>query len=737
MSMVSDGIPSHPLSERISSRARTSFVGRQKELAILRTAAESAEFRYVVIFIHGVGGVGKSRLLKSALDALSPAIRRYIIDCRNVEPTPEGFLLALGETIGSATPSLESAVADLAAAGQRIVIALDTYETFNLLDTWLQQTLVPALPDNVLTILVGRERPNPAWITTPGWEDLVYDLELRDLTDDETRTLLRARGFADSAIQRLSRFARGHPLALELAVAALRTQPDLDVVQGPPPKVLQRLTQAFLSGLSSDVMQVVEAAATVRRVTEPLLRALLGRADVRDSFTQLQDLPFIDTTNDGLLLHDVVREAVAKDLARRDPERYRSYRSQAWRFFTREAHVANARGLWQCTADMLYLIDNPAVREGFFPQGASAYRVEPAVIEDAQAIRQIACATEPKEAASWIEAWWKRAPGTFNAARSRGGNLEAFYILCDPFEVNRDLLRADPLTGAWRRHLSSNPVAPGERVLFLRRWLARTTGEAPSPVQAACWLDIKRTYMQLRPSLRRLYTAVTDLSTYAPIVVPLGFAPLSEANVDFDGITYHSAILDFGPSSVDGWLAHLVSAELGVSFSPDEADAHRGRRLFTVLFTDIVGSSERVVAVGDECWRELLGQHNRLARQEIARYGGREIASTGDGFFATFNLPADAIRCARAITAAASQLGLGIRAGLHTGECETLGDNLAGIAVHIGARVAGLAQPGEVLVSATVKDLVAGTNFQFQDRGDAVLKGIPGEWKLFAVKRGP
>jgi class 3 adenylate cyclase len=736
MFMVYDAMQSHTLSERILTRARTSFVGRRKELAILRSAVESAEFQHLVIFIHGVGGIGKSRLLQTALESLSPAIRRHIIDCRNVEPTSEGFLLALGETIGNPSPTLASVVANLGAGGQRTVLALDTYETFNLLDTWLRQTFVPALPDNVLTILVGRQEPNPAWITTPGWEDLVHDLELRDLTDDETRTLLRARGFADSHIQRLSRFARGHPLAIELAVAALRTQPDLEIDQGPPPKVLQRLTEAFLTGLAAEVMQVVESAATVRRVTEPLLRALLDRPDVRASFTQLQDLPFIDTTNDGLLLHDVVRETVAKDLARRDPERYRTYRSRAWRFFTREAHVANAQGLWQCTADMLYLIDNPAVREGFFPQGASTYRVEPAVNQDAKDIREIACATEPKQAASWIEAWWTRAAGAFSAARSRDGTLEAFYILFDPFDVDSDLLRADPLTSAWHRHLSAIPVAPGERVLFLRRWLARTTGEAPSPSQAACWLDIKRTYMQLRPSLRRLYTAVVDFPTYAPMVLPLGFTPLPEANVGFDGITYHSAVLDFGPSSVDGWLARLVGAELGVRHSPEDTDAHRGRRLSTVLFTDIVASSERVAAVGDECWRELLGQHNRIVRQEIMRHRGREIASTGDGFFATFNLPADAIRCACAISTAVTQLGLRIRAGLHTGECETLGDNLAGIAVHIGARVAGLAEPGEVLVSATVKDLVTGSNFQFHDRGNRVLKGIPGEWKLFMADRG-
>ena len=159
------------------------------------------------------------------------------------------------------------------------------------------------------------------------------------------------------------------------------------------------------------------------------------------------------------------------------------------------------------------------------------------------------------------------------------------------------------------------------------------------------------------------------------------------------------------------------------------------RVLSTVLFTDIVGSSERAATLGDRAWRELLGSHHTVVRRELARFRGREMDAAGDGFFASFDGPARAIRCACAIVESMPGLGLEVRAGLHTGECELMDDKVAGIAVHTGARVASHAQPGEVLVSSTVKDLVAGSGLAFEDRGAYDLKGIPGEWHLYAVER--
>ena len=160
------------------------------------------------------------------------------------------------------------------------------------------------------------------------------------------------------------------------------------------------------------------------------------------------------------------------------------------------------------------------------------------------------------------------------------------------------------------------------------------------------------------------------------------------------------------------------------------------RVLATILFTDIVGSTAKAVELGDARWRELLEDHHATVRRLLLRYRGTELDTAGDGFFAAFDGPARGIRCARAITESVRDLGIEVRAGLHTGECERMNAKVGGIAVHIGARVAAEAGPGEVVVSSTVKDLVAGSGIAFRDRGAAELKGVPGEWRLFAVESG-
>jgi class 3 adenylate cyclase len=156
--------------------------------------------------------------------------------------------------------------------------------------------------------------------------------------------------------------------------------------------------------------------------------------------------------------------------------------------------------------------------------------------------------------------------------------------------------------------------------------------------------------------------------------------------------------------------------------------------LTTVLFTDIVGSTERAAALGDLAWRDLLTRHHASVRRELARFRGQELDTAGDGFFATFDGPARAIRCAQAIVANVGELGLDLRAGLHTGECELHDGKLAGIAVSVGSRVAAEAGPGEVLVSSTVRDLVAGSEIQFEQARARALKGVPGEWRLYVVR---
>lgn len=216
---------------------------------------------------------------------------------------------------------------------------------------------------------------------------------------------------------------------------------------------------------------------------------------------------------------------------------------------------------------------------------------------------------------------------------------------------------------------------------------------------------------------------------------------------------YTTATHGVGPSSfvaerIRGSRTVALHTDHSSAFSQEAADAIleflRGEApravpdsvLATVLFTDLVGSTERAAALGDRTWRDVLTRHHADVRRELANFRGEEVDSAGDGFFCRFDGPARAIACARAIVDGAKELDLDVRAGIHTGECELVGDKIAGIAVVTGARISSLAAPGEVLVSSTVKDLVAGSGFSFDERGEHELKGVPGTWRLHAVISG-
>ena len=190
-------------------------------------------------------------------------------------------------------------------------------------------------------------------------------------------------------------------------------------------------------------------------------------------------------------------------------------------------------------------------------------------------------------------------------------------------------------------------------------------------------------------------------------------------------------------SGSDYWgifLSPEVIDELERFVAGETAPAVPDSVLATLLFTDIVGSTERAAELGDRAWRELLAKHHSLIRRELARFRGEEKDTAGDGFFATFDGPARAIRCAQAVVESVEGIGLSVRAGLHTGECELHDGKLAGIAVSVGARVAALAGAGEVLVTSTVRDLVSGSGIEFEQRGERELKGVPGTWNVFAAR---
>jgi class 3 adenylate cyclase len=261
-----------------------------------------------------------------------------------------------------------------------------------------------------------------------------------------------------------------------------------------------------------------------------------------------------------------------------------------------------------------------------------------------------------------------------------------------------------------------------------RSWFRRYTRSAQSgiPIQAIMMVMMS---WDIRDRLSAINVPVLVLNRAEHAILPVRNArALAEALPNARLVELPGRDTAIFSSDVDA-VADEIQTFLTGSRPPPRHD----RVLATVLFTDIVGSTERAAAIGDRDWRELLDRHHGLLRAALDRYAGREVHTAGDGFLATFDSPRRAIECAQAAGEAIRSIGLEIRAGVHTGEIELSAGDVQGIAVHIGARIAALAGAGEVFVSSTVKDLVAGSGLEFVDRGTHALKGIPGEWHVFAL----
>lgn len=546
----------------LEQRLSSSVVGRDPELAALGRLLE--DDGPLVALVQGIGGIGKTTLVRAfAEHARARGATVLLVDGAEVEPTGSGLLASLCQAAGTPEPSLEALAARLVELGEQVVLVVDSYERLRLIDAWVRRELVPALPGHTRVVVSGRELGLEAWRAGVGPTAPVFALALGGLDDTSARRLAARAGLSGTRLDRLVSLCRGHPLALRVATSSAARTTDVPDVDAAASSVMAALTATYLDELDPLTRRIVQAASVPRHVTRSVLASLLPEVAPQDAVDRLRGLPFVELTDDGLRLHEAVQHAIAGELARSDPETSLEWRRLAWRHVRAELDRGGTAQLWRQTADMLWLIDNPVVREAFFPSGDADLTVEPAGADDGSAVLAIAERHEPAEAAEVLRAWWQADPSWFRVVRRPGGELVAFYAMAPADRVPAGLRAADPVTDLWLRHAHDDGIPRHQTVLLMRRFLAAETGEAPSPGQGACWRDVKRVYMLLRPALRRLYSTLADPSPYAAAAAALMFTPLPDA-VDLGGTTYYQSMLDFGPSSVDGWLARLAASELGI-----------------------------------------------------------------------------------------------------------------------------------------------------------------------------
>lgn len=548
------------IEDRLSRRAIREFVGRESELRTLRALLENDDA--TVVQIHGISGIGKSALLRQFAETTRKSGSIVVeLDGRDIEPTEAGFLEVLGSSIGGRIESVDAAAQRLTELNGPVLLSIDTYELLRLLDTWLRQSFLPSLPENTRVILAGREPPVSGWLTDPGWQGLFKSIRLDKLPEQKALELLEYLGIARTDAINLNEVTKGHPLALKLGADTFATSYDIDATSE---RIIADLTRIYLEKIDDVALRsAIEAVSIVRRVTYSMLGTLVPNLAPEDFYVRLKDLPFVDSKRDGLVIHDAVREVIAASLKSTNPLRYRSLRHDAWKQLNIELDTAPASDLWRYASDMLYLTENPVIREAFFPSDFQPYPVEPAQADHREAVLGIAALQDGEESAEKLSHWWEASTENFRVVKDHTGKIAGFYC-CFPSELApKSAVSNDPVVTPMYRHLLENPLPKGQRALILRKWLSKSHGEAPSGIQAACWLDVKRTYVEMRRQLRRVYTTAWDVQHYAPILPALGFS-FFEDEIGLDDKIYRSAVLDFGPGLVHGWMSGIVGAELGL-----------------------------------------------------------------------------------------------------------------------------------------------------------------------------
>lgn len=541
--------------------------GRDLELALLLEMFEDGGSD--VASVHGIGGVGKTSLMAQfAMASRDGGARVVELDCRRVRPTPIGFLAALGAELGLAASDaegdLKAALRELAGSRGDLVVILDHYEVLPLLDTWIRQHLVAVLVPGAKLVLAGREPLHPAWrsVSLGGIE--MMSIELDCLDPSTSRTVLTGAGVGSEYLDRLVAMTRGHPLSIWIAVDALARHPGVVPERLVGSRLASDLAKVHLDGLDETTRDGIEALGVVRRGTLRLLGAMLPGHAPGDVIARLERLPFVERRPDGLAVHDAVRVAITHRLEADDPVRHGELRRRAWKQIRLEFKQDPTPDTWRYTADLLFLIENPLLRDGFFPTQSGEFSIQDGDPDHLDVVAEM-IEREGGEQRTLYREWLTLCPGAWKVALNPSGNVAGCALVIEATELPASLRRNDPVVDAFESDRRSDALPAGQLVLYLRTWISPGLGELPSAAQAALWLDCKRIYLDHRHTMRRIYTAVEHPDIFLPVLAPLGFEAIDIID------RQHILRVDFGPGGVNDWLSEIASRELGIE-TPQRLD---------------------------------------------------------------------------------------------------------------------------------------------------------------------
>jgi hypothetical protein len=550
------------IADLVRQGRRNVLAGRNAELRLMRQV--TAPGGPIVVYIHGPAGIGKTALI-SALDACleDEGVRRLHIAAGSVEPSPTAILTALGSVLNHDARTVAELAEALASSTELTVIIVDDVDTWRLAASWLRTDLLPALPASMRFVLAGNVPPPPSWSIEYG--QYFFDIKLGALPKTESDAAVTAAGLSGETAERIWLLSGGHPLGLRMAIHAARTG-SLGTAHD-----ARELADAILHAIGdSDLRRAVEASAIVRRANRGLISAILEteKPIPLSLLEAVEALPFSKRDAEGIYIAEPVRRAFVDWMSGVEPERYQMWRKTAAHWIMSRLRTAGRSGRWRHMADLLHLLEQPALRNAFFPPEVEAPPVEPARADDFCQIFEIAELRDGADEQARLQVWAQRLPHRFSVARGSEGEVLAFYLFARQDDPHSGLGAVDPLFAAWQAHLVANPV-DGE-VLFIRQMSARSN-EAHPAARTACILDLKRNYIE-RWGMARIYCCA--FADDRDLLHRLGFRPLEQPQTGLPD----TMVLEVPGGDMIGWVSALIDAGPRGIAPVDNLDFARDRR---------------------------------------------------------------------------------------------------------------------------------------------------------------
>jgi hypothetical protein len=561
------------LAERLTVARHERFVGRGGEITVFQSALTAPDFPFFVLHIFGPGGVGKTSLLNEYSYLCQQwGVQPAYLDARNIEPSPEAFRDAV--YLALKIPNGSSPHDHLEEQGKRFVLLIDTYEMLLPLDAWLQASFLPELPENILTVLAGRNPPASAWLSDPGWGALVRVIPLRNLNPDESRILLGKLGLPADQLQGVFDFTHGHPLALSLVADVFAQRGSVGAWLQESPDIVRTLIERFVQQVPGPAHRAaLEACALVRVMTEALLNDMLAMQatptgpseGTRQLFDWLRGLSFIEFSPEGIFPHDLARESLTADLRWRNPDWYNELHRRSRVYYTEQIEKTSGQAQQRALMDLVYLHRENAAIRAFFEFQAGSALPESMKAGDKEALLSLVEEFEGKPSAQLAQYWFEKQAQGVTVWRNNEGEIVGFLAVVNLNQVDTQDRDVDPGVRSVMDYLERRiHLRGGETALYFRFWMVSDTYQAVSPVQSLIFLAVVKYYLST-PRLAYTFFPCAHADFWVPMLTYANLDRLPEADFDVDGHRYGIYGHDWRAEPPAAWLALLAEKEVGMA----------------------------------------------------------------------------------------------------------------------------------------------------------------------------